>query len=111
MFTHDDLTSMKNKPKLFFIQATAYNVNLPTKVMKVVAVGGEPKKPLDLDILVCHEGKVGSHSFYIRETGSWFIENLVRVFNHYYKNEHVLNMVTEVNRCIGQKKRKTGYFA
>ena len=57
------------------------------------------------DILVCLPSQKGTFSW-VPSTGSWFIQETIAIFEKYYKKEHIVDMMVEVNNALSKREGK-----
>lgn len=67
-------------------------------------VGGYRSQVLEnQDILFCYSTFPGYASYRDPDRGSWFVQEFVEVFQEQANEEHVMDMLTEVNKRVSQK--------
>lgn len=59
--------------------------------------------PVDADELIAYATTEGYRSWRREEKGSWFIHHLTQTFQQCYQSEHVMDMLTIVNRQVSQE--------
>ncbi|XP_064619327.1 caspase-3-like isoform X2 [Lineus longissimus] len=125
MFRADKLPSMKDRPKVFIVQACRgldYHKGITVSdagddATPVMPVDDPPKEnpaateatdmnplfiPNEADFLVAYPQTDGYKSFRNTKEGSWFIQTLVNVFKACYKDHDLLSMLTEVNNQVSK---------
>lgn len=58
------------------------------------------------DIILCYSTFPGYSSYRDPQRGSWYIQEFVEVFRELAHEEHVMDMLTEVNKRVSQKNHK-----
>ncbi|XP_064643823.1 uncharacterized protein LOC135497818 [Lineus longissimus] len=118
-FSADRSQELADKPKIFVIQACRGRLNQPsfpvqvdsdpdpeTKPSDPSSLAIQPCKhrtPADVDILITYAQTKGYKALRDKTTGSWFIQELVDVFQKHFEKEHVLDMLTMVNNKVARK--------
>ena len=110
MFTHDKVKSLEGFPKCIFVQNcrgaedvqhAATNVTDEERHTQGTA---RPTSEIAIgaDVLLCHATKLRTLSW-VTEDGSWFIQTILDTFQAHYENEHIIDLIGEVNNLISQK--------
>nr|XP_034337084.1 caspase-3-like [Crassostrea gigas] len=90
---------LSGKPKMYIFNACrGDSFYLPNEV------GGYRSQVLEnQDILFCYSTFPGYASYRDPDRGSWFVQEFVEVFREQANEEHVIDMLTEVNKRVSQK--------
>ena len=113
--------SLTGKPKLFFIQACrGHNQmvwNTKQKDLNIEvdsytpqneeSVGDKIKTPSEADFLYSYATVEGYWAFRESNSGSWYIQILCDVIDREGDRQHLLDMLTEVNKQMTMKKFAT----
>lgn len=110
MFDSDEIPNFAGKPKLFFIQACrGENKNRGVKVHAVdnmkedkVKEEVEVRIPHEADILAAYATTHGKVAVRAPAEGSWFISEMMKVFENNYKTDHVEDMLITVRQNIAK---------
>jgi hypothetical protein len=107
------IKSLKDKPKMFFVNACRGNKMVPTHDhMKLVEMDAEEanedlfkanKTPLDADFLFVYSTVANYYSIRDSENGSWFIEILCDMITKYKTQRDILGILTNVIREVKKK--------
>lgn len=114
LFDRDKCPAMFGKPKMFVINAcrgdeedssVKYGSTLPFTDRIDNDSGSEifRQLPSNSDLLLAYSTFPGYVSYRDEEHGSWYIENLVDVFREKASAEHVMDMLTMVNRRVAER--------
>ncbi|XP_061163123.1 caspase-2-like [Saccostrea echinata] len=113
---------MRGKPKMFIFNACrgdksgeSIEINNTLKVSSTVQTDklqkdgpnaeSTDRQILDMqDLLLCFSTFPGYSSYRDTNEGSWFIQEFVSVFEEQAHSEHVMDMLTDINRRVSQKK-------
>jgi hypothetical protein len=105
--------SLKNKPKLFFIQACRGNQTLKNMDdIESEAVSYDSfetdstKVPIEADLLCSYSTIEGYYSYRDPNSGSWYIQTLCDVISNVISNEkyyNILNILTDVNSLMAKR--------
>lgn len=118
IFSAKNCPSLSRKPKMYIFNACRGNktghsiLNLSQSIQRDelqkdgLNVAGESQVLDTQDILLCYSTFPGYTSYRDTEKGSWFIQEFVEVFQEQADGEHVLDMLTEINNRVGQRKHK-----
>jgi len=102
---------LKNKPKLFFIQACRGNQtmanmdNIQTDSAIDYYETDATRVPVEADFLYSYSSVEGYYSYRIPESGSLYIQALCDVISN-GKNEEIFHILTQVNNLISKKEIK-----
>lgn len=111
LFTHDKITQMKDFPKCIFIQncrgtehtqAAAVVDNDDQDIPGLTIPCAVSDIAVGADVLVCHATKLGMLSW-VNQDGSWFIQAVIGTFKEHFEQEHIIDLIGEVNNQISQK--------
>ena len=107
------ITSLKDKPKMFFVNACRGDTMTPThdNVKEDVMdkedanhdLNKANKTPLDADFLFVYSTVANYFSIRDSENGSWFIQILCDMIEHFKSKKHILDILTKVNREVKHK--------
>ena len=107
------ITSLKDKPKMFFVNACRGDTMTPTHdFVKEDAMDKEEanhdlnkanKTPLDADFIFVYSTVANYFSIRDSESGSWFIQILCDMIEHFKSKKHILDILTKVNREVKHK--------
>ena len=116
------ITSLKDKPKMFFVNACRGDKMTPTHdFIKEVEMDKEEanhdlnkadKTPLDADFLFVYSTVANYYSIRDCEDGSWFIQILCDMIEKFKTERDVLGILTKVNREVKHKegRNKKGHL-
>ncbi len=100
--------TLKNKPKLFFVQACRGDQEMPNIESDSTSTNYDRfetdanRVPIEADFLYSYSTVKGFYSYRNPESGSWFIQTLCDVIEK-EKNEHILDILTQVNNLMSKK--------
>ena len=111
------VNSLKNKPKIFFINACRGNMMAPTHdsytpqaMVEMDAQEGAhnlnaavSKTPLDADILLAFSTVANYFSIRNSENGSWYIQILCDMIDKFKTTNHLVDILTCVNAGVARK--------
>ena len=101
LFRGTKCPSLRDKPKLFFIQACrGIEQDIAAESDSEPIQCSYPKLPADSDFLVCYASSPGLQSYRSPSHGSWFISSVAEVFRQYAGSEHVMDMMLRVNKKV-----------
>ncbi len=105
LFTADRCPSLADKPKSFFIQACRGDADDCGAVVSDASMSSPPQYqiPIESDFLVAYSSPPGYASFRDLQTGSWFIQTLLKIFKIYSVTDHLMDMLLMVNHYIAKK--------
>ena len=113
LFRHSSLPALREYPKAFFFQvcrgkeiaqaAGDHSANEGDSEDLVEAAANATQIAIAADTLVCHASRIGHFSWVDNTKGSWFVEVIMNVFKKYYTTEHLVDMMTQVNKEIATK--------
>lgn len=122
IFSPQKCPSLSGKPKMYIFNACRGEKNghstpllSPSVTVHVDelqrdgpnVVGDYRSQVLDnQDILLCYSTFPGYASYRDPEKGSWFVQEFVEVFREQAYDEHVMDMLTEVNKKVSQKSHR-----
>lgn len=120
IFSAKRCPSLSCKPKMYIFNAcrgektghSIPNLSLSIEIQKDELqrdgphVAGESQVLDTQDILLCYSTFPGYTSYRDTEKGSWFIQEFVEVFQEQAYDEHVMDMLTEINNRVGKRKHK-----
>ena len=119
--------SLKNKPKIFIVQACrgdGHQPSVPYHSQQAGAPESFPESdspesdspdvrslpaspsatvPNEADFLVAYATVPGYKAYRDRNTGSWFVTKFVEVMEQYHKHYDLLSILTQVNKEIGDE--------
>ena len=107
--------SLINKPKLFFVQACRgdqemLNIESDSTSTNYDRFETDANRvPIEVDFLYSYSTVKGFFSYRNPESGSWFIQTLCDVIEK-EKNEHILDILTQVNNLISKKEKAMSTF-
>lgn len=108
-FDRDRCPAMKNKPKMFIVNACRgdmvdHNVRLGGTQpcfdrihSDSIPTSLDRQPPANSDFVIAYSTFPGYVSLRHEQQGSWFIKNLFEVFRDHSTGEHVMDMLTQVN--------------
>ena len=117
-FSDQNCPNLKDKPKLFIIQACRNNVSSkpPTRepdnvsqkspLMRLMSLdlsSDSVKRNSRADMLIAYSTASGNKSYRNKKTGSIFIQNLIDVFNKKSDTTSVTDMLIEINRLLREQ--------
>ena len=100
--------TLKNKPKLFFVQACRGDQEMPNIESDSNSTNYDRfetdanRVPIEADFLYSYSTVKGFYSYRNPDSGSWFIQTLCDVIEK-EKNEHILDILTQVNNLMSKK--------
>ncbi|XP_078686066.1 caspase-7-like [Branchiostoma floridae x Branchiostoma belcheri] len=114
-FLGDSLKCMAGSPKMFFIQACRGDQDQPgvdrsdeepvdEGQLDFSDIMGSVTTPRDADVLVAYATTEGFRSWRRQGEGSWFLSEMLKVFNAKHQSDHVMDMLTEVNDLVSHRK-------
>ena len=121
LFTHNNLPTLRNFPKVFFFQmcrgkgiaqaaggsaGESADQTMSTEDMEcdLAQCAANPDKiAIAADTLVCFASPPGYYSWVDKQKGSWLIQITLEVFKEYYQSEHLIDMITQVNKLVTSK--------
>lgn len=124
IFSAKKCPKMRGKPKMFIFNACRGDkngesieientLNLSSTIQRDELQRDGPnsvstdRQVLDTqDLLLCFSTFPGYSSYRDTNEGSWFIQEFVSVFEEQAHSEHVMDMLTEINRKVSQKKHR-----
>lgn len=120
IFSAKECPYLSCKPKMYIFNAcrgektghSIPNLSLSVEIHKDELqrdgpnVAGETEVQDTQDILLCYSTFPGYTSYRDPERGSWFIQEFVEVFQEQADEEHVMDMLTEINNRVCQRKHK-----
>jgi len=96
----------KGKPKFFIIQTSTGETEIPRPTdSDAPAETRMIKLPLFADFLY-YQSTTPGFELYGDDSGSWFVQQLVKVFREHAHNEDVLSMLTRVNERVAKLRLK-----
>lgn len=131
-FTNENCPTLKDKPRLFFIQACQGkqldsgidlvemdgNVNHDNYDSVPSIDNNALRPPIDsdsvmpkMDFLLAYSTSPKHYSFRCEETGTWFIKELCRQLDENRENRDYLNMLTCVSRRVAINYESSNKFA
>nr|XP_002734878.2 PREDICTED: caspase-3-like [Saccoglossus kowalevskii] len=104
-FYGDRCPTLAGKPKLFFIQSCFGDKAIDSAIAKSSGSDqtdlGEVKRiPVAADILLVQSTSKGSYAWENEPKGSYFIQSLCHVLDHYGDSMEVLQMMTRVSKMV-----------
>lgn len=123
LFSGQECPSLAGKPKLFFIQACrGKEFDLPVVVKESTdyhsaspeeeeTVDGAKKSllPDQADFLLSFSTAEGYVSWRNSAYGSWYVKALVEAMHEHAAKEHLVDILTEVNRKVAENQSQTGF--
>ena len=111
MFTHDKVKSLHGMPKCFFLQHC--------RGTDVVRTAGQfeddasadnvpPQTAIGADTALFYAANLGCESYVTDQNGSWFVEQIVKLFREFHDKEHVIDIMHEVNNKLSTKRQDVG---
>jgi caspase 7 len=107
------VSSLKDKPKMFFVNACRGNKMTPThdhkKLVEMDAKEANEdlfkanKTPLDADFLFAYSTVADYYSIRDSEDGSWFIQILCDQIERFKSEKHILDIMTKVIRVVSKQ--------
>ena len=94
------ISSLKGKPKLFFVNACRGNDLTQVHEDNPTHMGKTPK---DADCLYCFSTTTNYSSIRESEEGSWFIQILCDLIEKYKSTNHLTDILTFVNKEVDKK--------
>lgn len=105
-FKDQQPNSLKEKPKIFFIQACRGSITDDgTDVYATCYLEtdhAKPKLPIEADFLTVHSTVQGYCSWRDPKKGSWFIQSLCKVLNEHGNTMELIDMMTLVNHIVAK---------
>ena len=113
-FTADKCPTLMGKPKVFILQACRgdkddFGAVAPDAGPMSARVEAVQVMPLESDFLVCYACPVGFSSYRDEEEGSWYIQQLVKIFLKYADKDHLMDLMLRVNFTVSRKLCEAGY--
>ena len=107
------IKSLKDKPKMFFVNACRGDKMTPThdhkKLVEMDAKEANEdlykanKTPLDADFLFAYSTVANYYSIRDSEDGSWFIQILCDQIERFKSEKHILDIMTKVIRIVSKQ--------
>ena len=107
------VSSLKDKPKMFFVNACRGDKMTPThdhkKLVEMDAKEANEdlykanKTPLDADFLFAYSTVANYYSIRDSEDGSWFIQILCDQIERFKSEKHILDIMTKVIRIVSKQ--------
>lgn len=102
-------TSLRNKPKLFFIQCCRGEAEEVGFEKDNPGDSFRSTIPRDADFFLGYATPLGKAAYRSRKHGSWYISELCKVFTQYGYHSSLSTMMRRVNRQVSNAFTKDGY--